>query len=265
MIRVETSERRIKRGEQYVKVGGVYLVGRAEDRPVLKLFSSIRPVGEVFGVIYGGQIYVVDTRSKKFLVLQSSELDAFVMERPDLVLYKEEGLKGGKVSIKGLHISRTQVYIFLILFASFIAFNLFLSIQKKKKQEEMARIEQSQRTEIKVVEVPLPCTGNIRKFMESYIYPGTVENANVLYSGYETSMSIPLEEEPMERIGSRFTVKALKEVKPEQTSDDLIFRLSSVEECLYFIYENSHLPLTVYQLNKSGCMILIRGGCLYDS
>lgn len=265
MIRLETSERKIKRGEQYVKVGGVYLVGRAEDRPVLKLFSSIRPVGDVFGVIYGGQIYIVDTKSKKFLVLQSSELDAFVMEKPDLVLYKEEGLKGGKVSVKGLHISRKQVYIFLILFTSFIAFNLFLSIQKKKKQEEMAKIQQAQKAEVKVVEVPLPCTGNIRKFMESYIYPGSVENANVLYSGYETSMSIPLGEEPMEKVGSRFTVKVLKEVKPEQTSDDLIFRLSSIEECLYFIYENSHLPLTVYQLNKSGCMILIRGGCLYDN
>lgn len=269
-MRLESSTKKIGAGEFYVKHGQYYVVGKAEERTVLALLSSLLKEGEQhYLVLSGEKAYFFDFRKGRIEVLDREEGRALLYEYPYAIVGEEGQVPLGKVQVKSFIIDRKKVLMTLVLASVFVGLamvNKAVSDYRKKKEAE--RIEKEMKA-LKVVQAKPqlpPCTSNIRSFLELYTFPARVENSMVVYQAGDTTVRVPLRQEESRRVGSRIKVYVpSEELIRRQDESGLVFELKDFGLCLDFIYNNVNLPLSVVSLDlNGGCKININGGCLYE-
>lgn len=273
MIRVERSEKNIRNGEYYIKAGDIYLVGTAEDRSLLSAFSSLvsEAKSDIYAVIHKDIVYLLNLEKKAVDRLQRSELEIVFMEYPTLIAENLENIKAGRVKVKGFVVKRSYIYLTVFFFLSIVFLSFLKKVKEERERQERLRLEAIRRAQEEAKRraqknvVLLECSSNINSFVSNYSFPATVSNGYMIFPGFNTQVSVPIEEEKSQRTGSSVRiVSPTTSLRYQQNQGDLVFTLSNYYDCISFIFSNRSLPLTIRTLQENGCEVMIKGGCLYD-
>jgi len=272
MIRIETDRGKIKVGEYYVRVNGVYVVGDGGDLEILwRLYAAEGYRRVVFEERLGGKeevrYYYFSFDAKMYRVYSS--IQGLLEQFGDVYVFDLYEIPPNKKSVKRVagFLNRKNLVVFATLLSAIVG--VWVAFEKKKEEQARARVVQTPPPpppQVSQAPAYIPCRTNLPSFAQLFDYSDQVLNGKLIKSVGDKTVEMFLEVmevKPVEEKSINLPAGLdEKEFNMQDMGDKVVFSMGNYDSCLMFIDLNKSLPLVVEELTMQNCRLSLEKSCI---
>jgi len=272
MIRIETDRGKIKVGEYYVRVNGVYVVGDGGDLEILwRLYAAEGYRRVVFEERLGGKeearYHYLSFDVKMYRVYSS--IQGLLEQFGDVYVFDLYEIPPNKKSVKRVagFLNRKNLVVFVALLSAIVG--VWVAFEKKKEEQARARVVQTPPPpppQVPQAPAYILCRTNLPSFAQLFDYSDQVLDGKLIKSVGDKTVEMFLEVMEVKPVKEKSINLPAgldeKEFNMQDMGDKVVFSMGNYDSCLMFIDLNKSLPLVVEELTMQNCRLSLEKSCI---